>query len=172
MQVTKSAILPEVLIVTPVVFEDHRGEYMETYNEKLYKEAGIVVDFVQDDISVSTKGVLRGLHGDRTTWKLISCLFGKFYFVVVNCDENSPDFGKWDSFVLSERNRKQVLVPPGYGNGHLILSDSAIFHYKQSTYYDPASQFSFRFDDPRLNIWWPLSEPMLSRRDQTGGYVG
>lgn len=170
MEVLKTQ-LEGVLVVQPHVFEDHRGEYVETYNERLYKESGINVDFIQDDISVSTRHVLRGIHGDRSTWKLVSCLFGQFYLVVVNCDRKSPEFGKWQSFTLSDRNRQQVLIPPGHGNGHLVLSDISIFHYKQSTYYDPTGQFTYKWNDPELNIWWPIKDPMLSLRDERGGYV-
>ena len=130
-----------VLQIKLDVFEDFRGEYVETYNEALYAENGIDVKFVQDDISVSSMNVLRGIHGDSATWKLISCLHGKFYLVVVNGDSQSEDFGKWQSFVLSDKNRKQVLVPPGYGNAHLVLTETAIFGYKQSTYYDKINRF-------------------------------
>ena len=105
------------------------------------------------------------------TWKLITCLYGRFYLVVVNCDKDSEHFGRWQSFVLSEYNRHQVLVPPKYGNGHLVLSDRAIFHYKQSTYYDPSRQFTYKWNNPRLNIWWPVRAPILSRRDDSGRFV-
>ena len=98
-------------------------------------------------------------------------MFGRFYFVVVDCDKESANYGKWESFILSEENRYQVLVPPKYGNGHLALSDRIIFHYKQSAYYNPEGQFSYRFDDPRFNIWWPIKNPILSRRDEAGRYV-
>ncbi|MHC4488134.1 MAG: dTDP-4-dehydrorhamnose 3,5-epimerase family protein [Planctomycetota bacterium] len=160
--------LEAVLLIKPFVFEDHRGEYVETYNEQLYKNNGIDVKFVQDDISVSTKNVLRGIHGDDQTWKLISCLYGKFYLVVVNCYEESEDFGKWQSFVLSDSNRMQVLVPPKHGNAHLALSDTTIFHYKQSTYYDRSRQFTYKWNDRRFNIWWPIKNPILSQRDESG----
>jgi len=160
-----------VLLIKPYVFEDHRGEYVETYNKKLYKEAGVDVDFVQDDISVSARGVLRGLHGDEKTWKLVSCLFGRFYLVVVNCDKASPDFGKWQSFTLSDRNRMQVLIPPKHGNGHLVLSETSIFHYKQSTYYDPTGQFTYWWNEPLFNIWWPVRDPILSMRDERGEFL-
>ena len=163
--------LKGVFLIKPGVFEDHRGEYVEIYNEKLFREAGIDARFVQDDISVSTKHVLRGIHGDSETWKLISCLFGKFYLVTVNCDKDSPDFGRWASFVLSDRNRYQVLVPPKFGNAHLVLSDVAIFHYKQSTDYDPSKQFTYKWDTPVFNIWWPVKSPILSRRDEAGRFV-
>ena len=163
--------LDDVLLIKPEIFEDFRGTYVETYNEEEYRKHGVNQKFVQDDISSSTKGVLRGIHGDAETWKLISCMFGRFYFVVVNCDENSSNFGKWQSFILSSENRHQVLVPPKHGNGHLILSDMAIFHYKQTTYYNPTSQFSYRWDDESLGIWWPIKEPLLSQRDEAGHYV-
>lgn len=170
MEISKTD-LPGVLLIELDAFEDFRGEYVETYNEKLYIENGIDIKFVQDDISVSSRNVLRGLHGDNETWKLISCLHGKFYLVVVNCDEGSEDFGKWQSFVLSDRNWLQVLVPPKYANGHLVLSGTAIFHYKQSTYYDPSSQFTYKWNDPNLKIWWPIKNPILSRRDEVGYFV-
>jgi dTDP-4-dehydrorhamnose 3,5-epimerase len=163
--------LDGVLLIKPYVFEDHRGEYVETYNREFYTTNGIDIDFVQDDIAVSTRNVLRGIHGDAVTWKLISCLYGKFYFVVVNCDNKSENFGKWQSFTLSDVNRLQVLVPPKYGNGHLVLSDVTVFHYKQSTYYNPKIQFTYKWDDPKLNIWWPIKNPILSQRDEAGHYV-
>jgi len=169
MEVLKTK-LENVLLVKPDIFEDFRGYYIETYNEEQYKKHGIDVKFVQDDISVSKKHVLRGIHGDAETWKLISCLKGKIYVVIVNCDESSKDFGKWDSFDLSDKNRHQVLIPPKFGTSHLVLSDEAIFHYKQSTYYNPKvlKQFTYRFDDPRFNISWPIKNPILSKRDKMG----
>ena len=163
--------LPGVLLIRPpTVFEDHRGCYVETYNREIYRSAGIEVDFVQDDISVSGRGVLRGIHGDATTWKLISCLHGRFYLVVVCADPTSPSYRRWEAFTLSDRNRLQVLVPPRHGNGHLVLSDEAIFHYKQSTYYDRSGQFTILWDDPEIGIWWPTRDPILSPRDE--GRVG
>ena len=160
-----------VLLIKLDVFEDFRGQYVETYNEKIYREHGIDIPFVQDDISTSSRHVLRGIHGDSETWKLISCLYGKFYLVVLNGDKDSEGFGKWDSFVLSDTNRHQVLVPPKFGNGHLVLSEQAIFHYKQNTYYNPGGQFTYVWNDPQLNIWWPIKNPILSRRDEAGYFV-
>lgn len=165
MEVTKSKLDGVVVIKPPTIFEDFRGTYVETYNEQIYKEAGISVNFVQDDISVSSQHVLRGIHGDQETWKLISCLAGKFYLVVVNWDSSSPQYQQWDAFVLSEQNRLQVLIPPQFGNGHLVLSEQAIFHYKQSSYYNRAGQFTLIWNDPQLKIWWPIKEPIVSRRD-------
>jgi dTDP-4-dehydrorhamnose 3,5-epimerase len=154
------------LIAPPTNFEDFRGSYVELYNQRLYREAGITVEFVQDDISTSRQHVLRGIHGDEETWKLISCLHGTFYLVVVNNDPNSVQFKKWQAFTLSDRNRHQVLIPPKFGNGHLVLSEIAIFHYKQTTEYNRAGQFTIRWNDPEYEIWWPPVQPILSMRDQ------
>jgi len=164
-KVEKTKLDGVLQITPPTVFEDWRGEYVETYNEQLYREQGIDVQFVQDDISVSDRHVLRGLHSDASTWKLISCLYGKFYLVVVNNDPESPQYRQWASFVLSDANRKQVLIPPKFGNGHLVLSDKAIFHYKQNTYYDRAGQFTLLWNDPEIDLWWPVPNPLVSRRD-------
>ena len=162
--------LPGVLLIEPDSFRDHRGYYVETYNEELYRKHGIDVKFIQDDISVSRKDVLRGIHGDDVTWKLISCLHGEFYFVVVDCDKNSSGFGKWQAFNLSAQNRLQVLVPPKHGNGHLALTEAVVFHYKQSTYYNPMRQFTYRWNDPALKIAWPIQNPILSQRDEQGSF--
>tara|TARA_Y100001970_G_C14033986_1_gene750087 strand:- start:251 stop:766 length:516 start_codon:yes stop_codon:yes gene_type:complete len=163
--------LDRVLQIKLDSFEDHRGYYIETYNEELYKKNGINVNFIQDDISVSSKNVLRGIHGDQQTWKLISCLEGKFYLVVINNDNNSNQYMRWESFILSEQNRVQILVPPKFGNGHLVISKRAIFHYKQNTYYNPKGQFTICWDDPKYNIKWPIKNPILSKRDTLGHFV-
>ena len=159
------------VISPPTMFEDFRGVYVETYNEDLYRKAGIDLKFVQDDISVSDKHVLRGIHGDQETWKLVSCLWGKFYLVVVNWDPSSLQYRQWESFTLSDRDRRQVLIPPKFGNGHLVLSDKAIFHYKQTTYYNREGQFTLPWNDPELGIWWPVTQPMVSRRDEGVAHV-
>ena len=163
--------LDGVTLITPSVFEDHRGKYVEIYNEDEFRANNINVHFIQDDISVSVNNVLRGIHGDSETWKLISCLSGEFYLVVVNCDKDSVNFGQWESFTLSEENRHQVLVPPKHGNGHYVLSDRAIFHYKQNTNYNPDGQFTYTWDDPELAIDWPAKNPILSKRDEIGEFV-
>lgn len=158
--------LDGVLLIKPSIFEDFRGQYVEIYNEGLYKGEGINVRFIQDDIAASKKNVLRGIHGDDVTWKLVSCMYGEFYLAVVNNNYASRQFGKWESFTLSAENRLQVLIPPSFGNGHLILSDMAIFHYKQSTYYSRATQFTLMWNDPKLGIKWPIDNPILSKRDK------
>ena len=165
MEVRRTTLAGVLVLKPPTIFEDFRGTYVETWNQDVYRAAGIGVAFVQDDISVSSRGVLRGIHGDQETWKLISCLHGKFYLAVVNWDPASPQHGQWEGFTLSEQNRLQVLVPPKFGNGHVVLSDTAIFHYKQSSYYDRTGQFTLLWNDSRLNIWWPVKDPIVSRRD-------
>ncbi len=168
LQVRQTALDRVVTIVPPTLYEDFRGHYVETYNEVLYREAGIDVHFLQDDISTSSRHVLRGIHGDQETWKLISCLWGNFYLVVVNWDKSSPQYGQWTSFLLSDRNHLQVLVPPKFGNGHLVLSEHAIFSYKQTTQYNREGQFTILWNDSALKIWWPVKNPILSQRDAGG----
>lgn len=158
--------LPGVLRITKrQLFQDHRGVYGEIYVKREYHKAGITLDFVEQDFSLSRKNVLRGLHGDPKTWKLISCPYGEFYLVVMNYDESLPSYGKWESFILNP-NGPQILIPPMHANGHLILSDWAMFHYNQSEYYtDGKNQFSVKWNDPRFNISWPVKNPILSKRD-------
>ena len=171
MEVSKTKLDGVLLITPPTIFEDFRGDYVELYNERLYTDGGVPVKFVQDDISVSSKHVLRGIHGDSETWKLISCLQGKIYLAVVNWDESSPQFAQWDAFVLSDQQRLQLLVPAKFGIGHLVLSEQAIFHYKQSTYYNRSGQFTIMWNDPKLNIWWPVKNPIVSKRDAGDGAI-
>jgi dTDP-4-dehydrorhamnose 3,5-epimerase len=154
-----------VFITQPDSFEDFRGEYVEIYNQHNYSSILPSVSFVQDDVSVSSINVLRGIHGDDITWKLISCLYGRIYLVVIDCDIESKTFGKWMSIILSDKNRFQILIPPKYGNAHLSMKDSSIIHYKQSTYYDRSRQFSYKWNDDRFKINWPISNPILSQRD-------
>jgi len=164
--VRKTKLDGVLLISPPTNFEDFRGEYVEIYNRDLYRAAGIDADFVQDDISVSSRHVLRGIHGDSQTTKLVSCLHGRFYLLVVNAIPGHPQEGQWEGFTLSEKNRLQVLIPAGFGNGHVVLSESAIFHYKQDSQYDRAGQFTIAWNDPRYDFWWPVKSVILSRRDE------
>lgn len=165
LKLEKTGLDGVLLITPPTVFEDFRGGYIETYNRDIYHASGITQDFCQDDVSWSERGVLRGIHGDQETWKLVSCLHGRFYLVVVNNDPASAQRHQWAAFTLSDSNRLQVLIPPKFGNGHLVLSDKAIFHYKQTSYYNRAGQFTLRWDDPKLGIFWPETSPVLSERD-------
>jgi dTDP-4-dehydrorhamnose 3,5-epimerase len=168
MQVNSTKLEGVKLISPPTNFEDFRGSYVELYNRRLFQEAGVCMDFIQDDVSTSRRHVLRGIHGDTSTWKLISCLYGSFYLVVINNDSESPQYRQWQSFTLSDSNRLQVLVPPKFGNGHVVLTESAVFHYKQTTEYNRAEQFTLRWNDPELKLWWPVKQPMLSIRDEGG----
>lgn len=166
--------LEKVLLFRHFVFEDHRGTYEELYNRQTYsevikRETGFELEFLEDNIATSSRHVLRGFHGDDRTWKLVTCLEGKFYIVVLNYDEASPDFGKWQSFVPSYANKMQVLIPPKHGHAYVVMSDKAIFHYKQSCIYQGmARQFTVRYNDPRFNIWWPVKNPIVSIRDERG----
>ena len=163
--IEKTKLTNVVKIIPPTIFDDFRGTYIETYNEPIYTGNSIKIKFIQDDISTSKKNVLRGIHGDNKTWKLVSCLYGTFYLVVINWDANSKEYKKWISFNMDENNPFQILIPPKFGNGHLVTSDKAIFHYKQSTLYDRKSQFTINWNDPNLNIKWPTNKPILSERD-------
>ena len=166
MFVIEETSLAGVYLIKPSTHEDSRGNFYETYNEKEYKEAGLLADFVQDDVSKSVKGVLKGMHGDPGTYKLVQCVFGDVYAVVLNCDEGSPDFGKWESFVLSADNRHQLYIPPMYGNGYYVLSDVAVYTYKQSTYYGDFKQFTYKWNDKRFGIKWPGTATVISERDK------
>lgn len=162
-----------VLKIERYAFNDFRGMYGEIYSPEIYKEHGINMGLsAEDNFSVSKKDVLRGLHGDDRTWKLISCIQGSFYLVVLNFDRESDQFGQWTSFTLSRENMLQVLVPPKFGNGHLILTDEATFHYNQSHRYKGAhNQFTIRWNDPKFNIKWPIDNPVLSGRDSEATFV-
>ncbi|MFC1789588.1 dTDP-4-dehydrorhamnose 3,5-epimerase family protein [Patescibacteria group bacterium] len=163
--------LENVLIFQLEPFEDHRGTYTQLYRKDEYadlikKEIGKEIEFLEDDFAVSSKHVLRGIHGDDRTWKLVTCLAGKFFITVVNCDEESKGFGKWQSFVLTRESGKQVLIPPKHGHAYVVLSDNAIFHYKQScTYQGMEKQFTYKYNDPRFKIRWPIKNPIVSKRD-------
>ena len=154
-----------VFLLKPWVHEDLRGNFYETYNEREYKTAGLTANFVQDDVSVSRRGVLKGIHGDAGTYKLIQCVYGCVFAVVVNCNESSNNFGKWQSFELSDKNKYQIYIPPMYGNGYYVQSDIAVYTYKQSTYYGEYRQFTYKWDDKRFDIKWPIDKLILSERD-------
>ena len=158
--------LDGVYMIKPDIYEDFRGTYTETYNSIEYKKAGLNVDFVQDDLSTTYKGVLRGMHGDEKTGKLVQCAYGKIYQVVLNCDEESDQFGQWEAFILSDENRHQIYIPPKFGNGFFVLSDMAVYYYKQTSSYGDAPQFTYKWNDPRFGIVWPVDNPILSVRDR------
>ncbi len=170
MEIIQTAI-PDVLIIKPKVFGDERGFFMETYRQSWLSELGIDTDFVQDNHSSSRKGVLRGLHYQlqQAQGKLVRVISGDVYDVVVDLRERSPTFGQHVAAVLSADNREVFWVPPGFAHGFLVLSDRAEFVYKCTSYYAPDDERSIRWDDPDLNIPWPLDgigEPTLSAKDQ------
>jgi len=137
---------------------------------KLSNELG-KIEFVQDDLSYSRYGVLRGLHGDDRTWKLISCVMGSFLLTLVDCRPESKTYKTWIQMPMSSLLFKTVLVPPMFANGHLCTSEKCIFHYKQSEYYHPERQFVIKWNDPALNIPWPNKDPILSKRDTEGPFL-
>jgi len=169
MNATESSQIPGLRVIRPRVFHDFRGEYVETFSERNYRfedGSGKTVQFVEDDVSISRHRTLRGLHGDSKTWKLIQCLSGEILVAVVDMRQDLPSYLAWETFAVNEKNRVQILVPAGCANGHLCLSERCIFSYKQSQYYQGTeTQFTVRWDDPAVGIWWPIKDPILSERD-------
>jgi dTDP-4-dehydrorhamnose 3,5-epimerase len=163
----KETKLPGVLILEPRVFSDDRGYFLETWNSKLYEQAGIPGPFVQDNISFSKKGVLRGLHFQypQPQGKLIQVLSGEVVDVVVDIRVGSPTYGQWLGEVLSETNHRQMYVPPGFAHGYCVTSETALFSYKCTDFYNPATEHGIIWNDPDIGIEWPTAEPVLSPKD-------
>ncbi|WP_118974880.1 dTDP-4-dehydrorhamnose 3,5-epimerase family protein [Taibaiella koreensis] len=169
LDIRSSALFPEVKLITPPVFRDERGEFVETFciNKYDFKDrAGQKLVFKEDDISVSRKNVLRGLHGDKVTWKLIQCVYGEVFFALADLNPASPTYLKTETFILNDTNRLQVLVPPFFVNGYYCLSEQCVFAYKQTeTYSGAGNQIAVRWNDPGLAISWPAIQPLMSQRD-------
>ena len=159
--------LSGVKIFEPAVFSDSRGCFLETWQKKNYEAAGIESSFVQDNVSVSQKNVLRGLHYQypHPQGKLVQLLAGEVLDIAVDIRLGSPTFGKWVSVELSETNYRQLYIPPGFAHGFCVVSDRAVFSYKCTDYYDPASEGGIAWDDADLNINWPVDKPKLSVKD-------
>ncbi|POP51490.1 dTDP-4-dehydrorhamnose 3,5-epimerase [Zhongshania marina] len=160
--------LKDCVIIEPKIFGDHRGFFLETFQAERYREmAGITLPFVQDNHSRSAKGVLRGLHFQQTKpqGKLVRVVSGEVYDVAVDIRQDSPSFGQWEGVLLSEENKRQFWVPPGFAHGFVVLSDTADFEYKCTDYYDPSDEGSLIWNDPVLAITWPLEAPTLSDKD-------
>ena len=158
------------VIIEPRVFGDERGFFLETFQAVRYEqEAGIDLPFVQDNHSRSAKGVLRGLHFQKTKpqGKLVRVVRGEVYDVAVDIRKGSATFGEWEGVILSEENKKQFWVPPGFAHGFVVLSDTADFEYKCTDYYDPSDEGSILWSDPDLNIPWPIANPALSTKDES-----
>jgi dTDP-4-dehydrorhamnose 3,5-epimerase len=159
--------LAGAIIIEPKVFGDHRGFFLETYQRDRYIEADISLDFIQDNHSRSSKGVLRGLHFQKTKpqGKLVRVVRGEVFDVVVDIREGSPTFGQWEGVLLNEENKRQFYVPPGFAHGFVTLSDTADFEYKCTDYYDPSDEGAIRWNDPEIGIEWPVVYPQLSDKD-------
>ncbi|EAN7721648.1 dTDP-4-dehydrorhamnose 3,5-epimerase, partial [Salmonella enterica] len=169
MNVIKTEI-PDVLIFEPKVFSDERGFFMESFNQKVFEEAvGRKIEFVQDNHSKSTKGVLRGLHYQVEPYaqgKLVRCIAGEVFDVAVDIRKDSETFGKWVGVNISSENKRQLWIPEGFAHGFLVLSDSADFLYKTSNYYSPIHERGIVWNDPTININWPINiDKILSEKD-------
>lgn len=160
--------LKDVLIITPKVFSDDRGYFLESFRKKVFAERGLNYDFVQDNISRSKQNTIRGLHyqaGEFAQGKLCQVVYGRVLDVAVDIRFGSPTFGQYVATVLSDENHDQLWIPPGFAHGFSVLSDTAIFHYKCTNYYDKESERAILFNDKQLNIDWNIKEPLISPKD-------
>ncbi len=157
----------EILIVEPDVYKDHRGFFMETYHQTRYREAGVNRTFVQDNLSFSGKGTLRGLHYQikNPQAKLVQVISGEIYDVAVDIRHGSPGFGAWVGVHLSDQNYRQLFIPEGFAHGFCVLSDTALFSYKCSRPYAPDDESGILWSDPGLRIDWPIASPTISDKD-------
>jgi dTDP-4-dehydrorhamnose 3,5-epimerase len=163
--------LPGLLLEKPDVFGDERGYFQESWNLRRYTEAGLDRHFVQDNLSFSRKGILRGLHfqNPHAQGKLVYALRGEVFDVAVDVRADSPTFGQWYGVTLSEDNHLQLFVPEGFAHGFCVTSETALFAYKCTDFYRPELEFSIRWDDPEIGIDWPVENPTLSKKDQSAG---
>lgn len=162
--------LKDCFLIQPKVHSDERGFFLETFHtDRYHRLAGIKLPFVQDNHSRSSKGVLRGLHFQKTKpqGKLVRVVKGKVYDVALDIRKDSHSFGLWEGVILSEENKNQLWVPPGFAHGFLVLSEMADFEYKCTDYYDPSDEGSILWNDPDLQISWPLKNPTLSDKDSS-----
>jgi dTDP-4-dehydrorhamnose 3,5-epimerase len=162
--------LPGVILVEPKVFGDERGFFMETYHGPRFAAAGIDLPFVQDNHSRSRKGVLRGLHYQlrHAQGKLVRVVQGEIFDVAVDARRSSPTFGRWFGAILSDTNRRQLYVPPGFAHGFCVVSDSADVLYKTTDVYHPEEERSVLWNDPAIGITWPVTDPIISAKDEQG----
>ncbi|MEE4256550.1 MAG: dTDP-4-dehydrorhamnose 3,5-epimerase [Bacteroidales bacterium] len=162
--------LPGLLIIDPNVFGDKRGYFFESYNAEVFRQAGLEMEFLQDNESCSGKGILRGLHFQEPPYeqgKLVRVARGGVMDVSVDIRKGSPTFGKWEAFELNEHNKRMLYIPPGFAHGFVTLEENTIFIYKCTNIYHKESENSIRWDDPDLNIDWGISEPVISDKDRT-----
>ncbi|MEN8260163.1 MAG: dTDP-4-dehydrorhamnose 3,5-epimerase [Pseudomonadota bacterium] len=161
--------LEGVALIEPDVFGDGRGFFMESWNRQRYADVGLEMDFVQDNVSFSVCGTLRGLHYQEphSQGKLVQVLLGEVFDVAVDIRQGSPTFGRWVGVTLSSANRRQFYVPPGFAHGFCVNSGEALFSYKCTDYYHPEAEFGIAWNDPDLDIEWPVKEPLLSAKDRS-----
>lgn len=164
-----------VVIIEPDVFGDNRGFFMESWNKKKMEEAGLYYDFVQDNHSKSTvKGTLRGIHfqkGNKAQAKLVRCVKGTVLDVAVDLRKNSPTFKQWVGVELSAENKKQLLIPRGFGHGFVTLTDDVEFLYKADNYYAPEADAGIRWNDPEIGVEWGVENPILSEKDKKNPFL-
>lgn len=174
MEITKTK-LEGVVIIEPAVFGDKRGFFMESWSKRAFAEAGLDYDFVQDNHSASTvKGTLRGIHfqrGDKAQAKLVRCTKGAVLDVAVDLRPGSPTYKQWVSVELSEENKRQLLIPRGFGHGFLTLTDEVEFMYKADNFYAPEADGGIRWNDPELAVDWGVAEPILSDKDSKSPWL-
>ena len=162
--------LDGVWLIEPKIFEDDRGHFLEAFREEVYREKGLEFNFVQDNISTSVRGTLRGLHYQIPPWsqaKLVMAMNGEILDVAVDLRKNSPTFGKYYSAILNDKNRKMILVPAGFAHGFSVLSEKATVFYKCNQYYHKASERGVRWNDKAIGINWQVETPILSEKDQS-----
>ncbi|WP_337240678.1 dTDP-4-dehydrorhamnose 3,5-epimerase [Proteus faecis] len=163
-----STKLDGCIVIEPKVFRDERGFFLETYQKEKYKQIGIKELFVQDNFSSSSKNVLRGLHFQKNNpqGKLVTVTHGIVFDVAVDLRTGSKTFGQYESIILSSENKLQFYLPPGFAHGFCVISDRADFQYKCTDYYDPNDEGSIIWNDPDIDIQWPIQEPILSLKDE------
>lgn len=162
--------LEGIVVIEPKVFGDARGFFYEMWSQERYKDAGVPTIFKQDNVSLSAKGILRGLHfqNPNPQGKLVSVLHGTVFDVVVDLRQKSPTFGKWFGIELSGENHTQLYVPPGFAHGFMTLTEQVLFHYKCTEFYSPEHEYSLIWNDPDIGITWPMNNVSLSAKDQKG----
>ena len=160
--------LKGLFLLQPQVFRDERGFFMETWNARLYGQLGLPMNFVQDNLSRSSKGTLRGLHYQKPhpQGKLVCVLEGKVWDVCVDLRQDSPTFGKWVGITLDSTSGRQLYIPPGFAHGFCTLSEEALFFYKCTDFYSPGDERGITWNDPQLGINWPVTDPTLSFKDR------
>ena len=160
--------IPGVVLLTPEVFFDHRGFFLESFHKKRYEQRGLLSEFVQDNLSFSCHRTLRGMHFQTFPGqaKLVTVLQGKIWDVFADIRPDSPTYLQWGAVELSSSKLQQLLLPVGIAHGFCVLSEQALVQYKVNQYYNPETEKSFRYDDPTFNICWPMDNPILSEKDQ------